>query len=116
MSSAGDSHIEQRTITQSPSLQLFSHDGSAVGESRRRKNNRKYLSDSYELSSTGGVSPASSVHGHQQPLSLDHSIKTGSKKGMNKSKLVHRLSEDQLQLHYTASQAENHSRQSTSMR
>ena len=75
---------------------IHSNDIHTVGESRKRRNKSKPLPDSNGFS--GGISSSTGSTNPCQTSNLDHSV-TG--KHNEKGFLIHRLSEDQLQLHNT---------------
>ena len=97
------------SLSQSPSLQLYTNDIHAVGESRRRRNKRNNLSDTDGFECR--ISTTSGGPNTRQISSSDHSIKGKTKE---KDFLVHRLSEDQLDIHDTGRDSSKENVPSTS--
>ena len=94
-----DDSREHNSLSQSPSLHSYiidSNDIHTVGESRRRRNKRNNLSDSHGFESR--INSTSGVPNTRQTLSSNHSVKSQAKE---KDFLIHRLSEDQLDIHDT---------------
>ena len=83
---------------------MYTNDVQAAGESRRRRIQRNNLSDTEDRFESRIDSPMGQQPHSRQTLSLDSSSKNRTKE---KDFLIHRLSDDQLQLHNTGEYSSN---------